>query len=151
MPIIEWNIGYLLGIKEIDDRHKQLVQLLNDTYDEFKGGKSISPSILQELVDYADYVFNFEENLMQEIAYTDYEEHKKEHESFTTRIAGFRDASKQNKNLSIELLWFLCNWVTHHIRETDAEFGRFVDVHSLSKRIKQRHHPGATRPPGRPK
>jgi hemerythrin len=145
MPIIEWNVGYLLGIKEIDSRHKQLVQLLNETYDEFRRGVDIKRSILDELIEYADYIFKFEEELMLEIAYPDYAEHKKEHESFTSRVLGFKKLAKQNKNLPIELLWFLCNWVTHHIRETDAEFGRFYDVHSLSQRIKQRSQPGAPR------
>ena len=136
MPIIEWNIGFLLGIQEIDKQHKQMVQLLNDAYDEFRGGKKVEQSVIDELVVYAHYIFAFEESMMQEISYPNLAEHKEEHESFTRRIIEFKNNFEKNKNLSIELLWFLCNWVTHHMRETDAEFGRFVDIYNIHKRIR---------------
>jgi hemerythrin len=41
----------------------------------------------------------------------------------------------QKANVSIELLWFLCNWVTHHIKETDAELGRFLDIVNIRRRL----------------
>ena len=135
MPIIEWNSGFLLGIQEIDKRHKNLVQLLNKTYDEFRGGKNIELSVLDELIDYSDYIFNFEESLMLDVSYPDRTGHQKEHESFTDRILEFKKTFKQNKNTQIELLWFLCNWVTHHMRETDAELGRFIDIQNINKRM----------------
>ena len=135
MPIIEWNSGFLLGIQEIDKRHKNLVQLLNKTYDEFRGGKNIELSVLDELIDYSDYIFNFEESMMLDVSYPDRTGHQKEHESFTDRILEFKKTFKQNKNTQIELLWFLCNWVTHHMRETDAELGRFIDIQNINKRM----------------
>lgn len=138
MPIIEWNAGYLLGIVEIDKRHKQMVQLLNDTYDEFRCGGEISISVLDELIGYAEYTFHFEEGLMREISYPGLPEHAKEHESFNGRIHEFKDNYQKNQNTSIELLWFLCNWVTHHLRETDAELGRFVEARNIHRRIRRK-------------
>ena len=135
MPIVEWNISFLLGIHEIDQHHRQLVQLLNKTYDEFREGINIKQSVVEELVDFATDHFACEESLMTETSYPKLAEHKEEHELFACRVLEFQKNHKHNSNNSVDLLWFLCNWVTHHIRETDAEFGRFVDVVNIRKRI----------------
>jgi hemerythrin len=135
MPIIEWNMGFMLGIPEIDRHHKHLVKLLNEAYDEFRDGVAVEQSVIDELTVYASQVFAFEENLMRETSYPKLSDHKDEHETFCSRVNELRDTFKKNKNVSIELLWFLCNWVTHHLRETDAEFGRFVDMYNIQKRV----------------
>jgi hemerythrin len=135
MPIIEWNIRYLTGIQELDKHHQHLVQLLNQTYDEFRNGIALERSVMDELINYAESTFSFEEGLMQEISYPSLAEHREEHDSFTGRIVKFKKDFKRDKNIPIELLWFLCNWVTHHLGETDAEFGRFVEIRNLHRRM----------------
>jgi hemerythrin len=135
MPIVQWNINFLLGIREIDQHHQHLVQLLNDTYDEFREKAVIDPSLIGKLLDYAGYHFTFEEKLMKQVSYPGFAEHKEEHDSFASRIAEIQKVYKQKESISVELIWFLCNWITHHIRETDAEFGRYVDVHKIQKRM----------------
>jgi hemerythrin len=135
MPIIEWNVTCLLGIRELDKRHKHMVQLLNTTYDNFRSGIQIEQSVVDDLLDYADSTFKLEETMMEEISYPGLPEHREEHEAFTGRITKFKKDFKLNKNVPIELLWFLCNWVTHHLRETDAEFGRFVDIRNIHLRL----------------
>uniref|UniRef100_C6E4Z4 Hemerythrin-like metal-binding protein n=1 Tax=Geobacter sp. (strain M21) TaxID=443144 RepID=C6E4Z4_GEOSM len=134
MPIIQWNVNLLVGIQEIDLHHKQLVQSLNTTYDEFREGKEIELSFLQELIDYAAHHFTCEEQWMKKMGYPKLEAHREEHALFASRIDDFRKGLKGNGKVSVELLWFLCNWVTHHIGESDAEFGRFVDVHNIRTR-----------------
>lgn len=136
MPIVQWNINFLLGIREIDQHHQHLVQLLNDTYDEFREKATIDPSLIDKLTDYAGYHFTCEENLMKQVSYPKLAEHKEEHDSFTSRIAEIQKASKQKETVSVELLWFLCNWINHHLRETDAEFGHYIDVHKIQKRMR---------------
>lgn len=135
MPIIEWNAGFMLGIGEVDKHHKQMVQLLNDTYDEFRAGGRIGMPVIDQLVGYADRIFSYEQKLMREISYPNLSEHETEHESFTSRIGDFKANYTNSEGTSIELLWFLCNWVTHHLRETDAELGRFIELHKIQKRL----------------
>jgi len=135
MPIIEWNVGFLIGIQEVDRYHQQMVQLLNEAYDEFREGAVVKQSVLDELIGHTEHIFDLEESFMLEISYPNYEEHKQEHELFASRIVEFKKLSRKNKDVSIELLWFLCNWVTHHLRETDAEFGRFVDIYQINKMV----------------
>ncbi|HBA89063.1 MAG TPA: hemerythrin [Geobacter sp.] len=133
MPIIEWNVNLLVGIQEIDRQHKHLVQSLNDNYDRFREGTEIDTSFLQELTDYSAHHFACEEGWMEKTSYPKLAAHKEEHGLFTSRISEFKKEHKRNASVSVELIWFLCNWVTHHIQETDAEFGRFVDVHNIRR------------------
>ncbi|BCG46705.1 Hemerythrin domain protein [Citrifermentans bremense] len=134
MPIIQWNVNLLVGIQEIDRQHKHLVQSLNRAYDEFREGKEIELAFLQELIDYAARHFSCEEQWMKKTGYPKLEAHREEHAHFTGRVVEFKKELKGNGKVSVELLWFLCNWVTHHIGETDVEFGRFFDVHNISTR-----------------
>jgi hemerythrin len=46
---------------------------------------------------------------------------------------------QQNANTSVEILMFLNNWISHHIRETDSKFGNFVEVQNLTKRFNREH------------
>lgn len=131
MPIIQWNVNLLVGIQEIDRQHEHLVQSLNKAYDEFREGKEIELSFLQELIDYAAHHFSCEELWMKKTGYPKLESHREEHAHFAGRVAEFKKELVGNGRVSVELLWFLCNWVTHHIGETDVEFGRFVDVHNI--------------------
>ena len=135
MPIIEWNVGFLIGIQEIDKHHKQMVHLLNEAYDVFREGGNVGEPVIVELLSYADQVFTLEENLMRKTAYPGLAKHAEEHKSFLSRVTGFKDTFRKNKNISIEILWFLCNWVTHHMRETDEELGRHVGIHTINKKM----------------
>lgn len=126
MPIIQWNAALCPGIPEIDQHHKRLVLLVNDAYDEFREGRALSPSLLDELVTCCSEHFWYEESLMAEACYHKLAAHQAEHELFSCRLTGLRNGFKGDISHSIELLWFLCNWVTHHLRETDADFGHFL-------------------------
>lgn len=135
MPIIEWNMSLLLGIPEIDQHHKQIVQLLNTAYDDFRQGNSLPPTLIEEVISCCSQHFSYEEGLMAECSYPNLLEHKEEHHLFSCRVLELQKNYHQKANISIELLWFLCNWVTHHIRETDAELGRFLDIVKIRKRL----------------
>lgn len=134
MPIIEWKMEYQVGIQEIDRHHKSMVKSLNKSYDQFREGREVEATYLQELLDYAAHHFTCEEGWMKKTRYPHLAEHQAEHALFTGKILNFKKEYKRRSRVSVELLWFLCNWVTHHIGGTDAEFGRFVDLQHLGGR-----------------
>jgi len=136
MPIIEWNVSLLLGIPEVDKHHRRLVQLLNDAYDSFREEQAIPPAVLDEIIEAAADNFVRQEELMAEASYPRLADHRNEHQVFLRRIRELQKTQKENRNFSIELLWFLCNWVSHHIRETDAALGRFLDGVRLRRKPK---------------
>jgi len=137
MPIVEWDVTYILGIQEIDQQHKTMVELLNKSYDEFRAGARIEQSVIEQLIEFSETHFACEERLMAETSYPGLTDHREEHKIFIRRMKEFKKSYKPTADASVEILWFLCNWVTHHIRETDAKFGRFMDIENVSKSIKK--------------
>ncbi|HJV34326.1 bacteriohemerythrin [Geomonas sp.] len=134
MPIIEWNVTLLLGIPKIDKHHQHLVQVLNDTYHGFRDGSEVSLAVLDDMMTASSRNFIFEETLMAETRYPKLAQHKNEHVIFSRRLQELQNNRRQGRKITIELVWFLCNWVSHHIRETDGDFCRFLDGVRMRKR-----------------
>ena len=129
MPIVEWNETFSVKIEEIDGHHRHLVDLLNKLYDEFASGSLPGElgTVLDELVDYATYHFSCEERRMGEASYPELPEHRAEHERFISRVNEIQaDFLHQEAGVYLETLAFIKNWLTGHILETDARFGRYA-------------------------
>ena len=60
MTFIKWNKSLSVKVKEIDDQHKKLVELINQAY-EFKDSKKLG-DILNELIEFTRVHFSTEEN-----------------------------------------------------------------------------------------
>ncbi|PKM93300.1 MAG: bacteriohemerythrin [Firmicutes bacterium HGW-Firmicutes-1] len=125
-----WNDQFLLGIKEIDEQHKKLVGLVEQTKDlvyEAEDGVDCYDDlviVLKELVDYTIYHFNFEENLMESVNYEGLIGHKMEHKIFVKKISQFMsDDLDENQLEKIEqITFFLLDWITKHILGTDSKY-----------------------------
>lgn len=137
MSMIKWNVAFLLGVEELDQHHKRLVDLLNLTYEEYKEGAQADTlrHTVEELVDYSNYHFSCEERLMADTSYPDLSSHQKEHEVFASRVRELRESFHLNSNISIEVISFLSNWFTYHVLVSDIKFGHFVEEYNLRKRI----------------
>ena len=135
--MVKWNMDLLIGIKDIDENHRHLVQLLNEAYDEFVVGINVEQLFIDELFQCMANCFDCEESLMIKTNYNCFSEHKSEHELFTLRFLEIYKNYNQDANTSIEVLMFLNNWINHHIRETDSKFGEFVEIQKLGKRMNQ--------------
>jgi len=129
MPLLEWEKRFELGNFQFDEHHKQLVILLNETYDNFAGGANHGDLevILDKLIDYATYHFDAEEKWMGLSGYDGLSQHREEHKKFTRRVVEIQiDFHEGKAHLTIEILTFLRNWLLDHILITDAEYVRFT-------------------------
>jgi len=54
MALITWNAALSVGVKEIDDQHKKLIDLVNQLNDAMHAGKGrdVLGAVLAELVKY---------------------------------------------------------------------------------------------------
>lgn len=129
MAFIEWSEKFLTGVKEADEQHRKLVELINELYEAMKQGKGreVLDKILDELVKYADYHFSTEETLMSKYGFPELAAHKKEHENFKVKIKEFLEKkAKGEVTLSIEVMNFLKEWLVKHIMGTDKKYGPFL-------------------------
>ncbi|MCE1188141.1 MAG: bacteriohemerythrin [Ignavibacteria bacterium] len=128
MPLINWADSMSVGIPEIDDQHKKLIDLTNLFYAAMNAGKSreVTGHIIAELVAYTEYHFSAEEQLMESRSYPGLEEHKKEHLKLTLQVKDlYVRHEKGNLIISMEIMNFLRDWLNNHIKESDRQYQRY--------------------------
>ncbi|MEZ5334566.1 MAG: bacteriohemerythrin [Methanolobus sp.] len=134
MALITWSDKYSVGIKEIDDQHKVLVGMINDLHAAMKNAKSKEASleIINKMAEYTKFHFSTEEKYMQRFAYSDYPEHRLEHEKFVDKVLQFRDEYENEKaGISYEILNFLKDWLVGHIQITDKKYVDLFKEHGV--------------------
>jgi hemerythrin len=119
------------GIAGIDEEHLILVNMLNMAGEQLTDSSSRMQlqDIVRDLMSYALYHFDNEEELMQENAYPaeDMEKHFMEHRNFSATVAQLQQDISQGKLVSRdELLGFLKTWLLNHILGTDKRLGVFL-------------------------
>ena len=77
MALLTWQEKYSVGIKEIDNQHKQLIDMINELNDAMlaKRGKEVLMSVLNKLAAYCVTHFTNEEKMMSTHDYPDFAEH----------------------------------------------------------------------------
>ncbi len=132
--LVSWSHGLSVNIREIDEQHKKLVQLLNDLYAAMKAGKgeAVQARLLEELVNYTIHHFENEERYLTKYGYPEFRQHKQEHEALKAKVADFAGKLRQGKvAVSSEILTFLKNWVVNHIKKTDKRYSSFLNQKGL--------------------
>lgn len=97
-------------------------------YREFESGAAAEnlKFALDRLREHACSHFASEENLMEKGSYPGFAQHREEHQRFLLRITDMlRDFPKMHRDLSLEVLSFLEDWLIHHFLQTDVGYCRF--------------------------
>lgn len=134
MSIMKWSDDLSVQVAEIDQQHHRLVDLINKLHDAMlaKQGKQIVSEIIDELAAYTVYHFQAEEKYMQQFKYPHYLAHKKEHGGFVQEVEKFqKDFDSGKLGLSLEIMTFLRDWVTKHIKGTDKQYSALFKENGL--------------------
>jgi hemerythrin len=138
IPMIKWQDKLNTGVEKIDGQHKHLIEICNeafaltdlddgiDHYDEILG-------ILNQLAEYTESHFRFEEALMEKANYPNLEHHKMEHYLFMKKVRKM-DLSKIDKNQSQalqDIINMLVDWVSSHILNTDMQYVPYIKEKGL--------------------
>lgn len=130
MELIQWSGVYAVDIPEVDRQHRELIKIINRMFQYMseQRGKEILQSTLNELSDYTVYHFSTEESLMKEKSYPFLAEHKAEHALFIEKVIKYRKEFETLKtNMSIEIFYFLKDWLYHHITEVDKNMAKYIN------------------------
>ena len=127
----EWKDEYVLGIEEIDQQHRRLIEIANQVLEIMKDQWRTDKynqilEVLGELKEYTVYHFKSEEEYMTKIGYKKRFSHAIEHSAFIEKLNSV-DLSEidesQDKYLG-ELLGFITDWVVNHIMTTDRLYAQ---------------------------
>lgn len=131
---LAWSSEYAVGVPEIDEQHMILVHTLNDANVKLRQDCSQQrlEQITQDLLSYALYHFETEEELMQEFAYADASAedaaaHLEQHRQFSTKVVTVREQIRDGVAVTAdELIGFLTDWLVNHIMNTDKRLAAHI-------------------------
>jgi hemerythrin-like metal-binding protein len=130
MSLLQWKSEYSVGIQAMDDEHREMIELINATYEKLK-----SNADADQLEDYLGDIFStismhfaLEERIMQNAAYAEFQAHKDDHEVLLDRLRDLMDeffvdpASGANR-----LEQSLSDWFAVHFSTFDARLHGELD------------------------
>ena len=128
MSSLTWNEGMSVGIKAIDDDHKKILSIVSSIIEAID--ENSSESIIEKSFDALESSvsshFKREEDLMREIDYVDFEQHKKGHQTFIAQIPQIKSQifSSTSVESSEKISQLLYDWVINHILVSDVDYAQ---------------------------
>ena len=132
-----WKESYKIGVKEVDEQHKELFKRLNEFIKTVKDDSDDTKTKIQEVTetlefmgDYVDEHFSKEEKLQKKYDYPGYEKHHEAHKKFKSEIKEFADQFQQgeyNEELALEFSGRLLTWLINHVAYTDQKIGKHIN------------------------
>ena len=123
--LVTWQTDFEINITELDEQHKNIIELSNQLYLAFRNDKSKKEikDILKSLVDYASYHFGNEESYFKEFKFKFSEEHITDHKLFIKELQQFQSnyASGKVKFLD-DIMTFIEEWILNHFVEQDQKY-----------------------------
>lgn len=126
---VEWKDDYSVGIDSIDQQHKKLLNLINQlqTAVDYSTGEQFEREALDELVDYTKTHFTYEEGLMRDNDYPDFEPHKLQHEKMFEKVSEVLAEYEQDHDTAMaNAAEYLKDWLINHINGTDKEYSSYL-------------------------
>jgi len=122
---ILWQDKYSVNISIIDEQHKILINMINGLYEDVilkKKFKEVNNTV-SKMVDYAATHFSTEEKFFIKFQYNDTINHLKEHKYFIEKVNEFmKKSTLENTSFSLEVLYFLQDWLINHILISDKKY-----------------------------
>jgi hemerythrin-like metal-binding protein len=127
-----WDNSLSVGVKKIDDQHKQLFHAVNGLIDaiEENHGQTELKKALDFLTGYVGTHFADEEKLQQQSGYPDYENHKRIHDAFTKSAVALAEEfvkSGSSEGLVKEVKRKFGDWLVTHIKGEDSKIGAHIN------------------------
>jgi hemerythrin len=125
---LKWKQDYSVGVPEIDEQHKNLFETAKSLLDLYQtdGANDEFFSGMRKMFEIADSHFSYEENMLKEIGYPDFDAHCESHRELSRTIRSFLKRLKSNQpNLFDEMQLVMKNWLVSHLLREDGKYKLF--------------------------
>ena len=128
---MQWTSDLAVDGGTIDEQHKELFRRIGKLVSAIKSKTckyEIGPTTAF-LEEYIFVHFRYEQEMMREAGYPEYEAHKAIHDKF---ISDFKELKKSlegvtsNYTKSVYTNQIVVDWILEHIKEMDKSFGKFL-------------------------
>jgi hemerythrin len=131
MALIEWKDEFNLGVPSIDHEHRELINLINESFDHLVGSDShkVIQHYLGEIYAKIAAHFALEEKIMRDKKYDQYEDHKQDHEQLLDDILDIMDEYDEQDIVDCQKLGdSLTYWFTNHFKTKDARLHKRLGI-----------------------
>ncbi len=125
MTQIDWKASYSVGVRELDQQHRRILEIINDfaQIGDRAGQEKEIYGTLNALVKYAQSHFKAEERLMSKHHYEGLDRQKEEHAAFTAQVFEFnRKLAAHNPTVYHQIVNYLQQWFIDHILGLDKNY-----------------------------
>ena len=129
MQVLVWEERFSVGIREFDQHHKILFEMINSLIFAQEDGRDpdIIKNSLEQLRSYTIFHFVAEEAMMKHFEFEGLNEHIAEHEALLEQVVEYQERIAANDGVTIdELLNFLAGWLLDHTLGLDQLYGPYL-------------------------
>jgi len=126
MPLMQWNETMSVGVDELDNQHRQLIDMINRTYEAIqRHDEHKMTELINGMSAYAQLHFECEERYLEKYDFPHTESHKASHAKFNEDVMEFRQDMHERTNLS-QIFVYLSRWLTSHIMYEDRQYKKYM-------------------------
>ncbi len=123
MSLLQWKTEYSVGIDAMDDEHREMIDLINATYEKLESDSDPDQvdECLSEVYKTISMHFALEEKIMRDNSYAEYQAHKDNHEELLDQIRDLMDDFHEDPESGrAHLEQRLSDWFSGHFSTFDA-------------------------------
>jgi len=123
MSLLQWKPEYSVGVESMDDEHREMIDLINATYDKLASNPDADQieQCLGDIFSTISMHFALEENMMRKSNYAGYQAHKDDHEELLDQIRDLMDDFDADSSAgAAKLEQGLSDWFAGHFSTFDA-------------------------------
>lgn len=122
--LISWQESYEIGNAAIDTQHKKLFYLVDEL------DNAASPAALKQsfatLFKFTNEHFKTEEELMKNVLYPGFDEHKKRHEELLAQLGIVAAQPLSEEDRTTTFRTFMIRWLVDHIEKEDRKLNAYL-------------------------
>lgn len=124
---MQWKEEYSVGIVEIDEQHKSLLEYFTVIENAIESRESWSDVFfkLEQLRAHAHFHFAVEESLMRLHGYPRLSEHADLHKHFISKLDQLQ-MTTLSRQVTIDTILYLRAWYADHMKAADMDYAQFI-------------------------
>ncbi len=132
MVLLQWKDEYATGIDEVDEEHRDLIDVINRLHELLlaEDARMTVPAFFARLLEGVSAHFALEERIMGESRYAELAAHREDHERLLEEIRDLMEAFGHAEEVdSVDLAMRLEPWFRHHFATHDLRLHSTLKVH----------------------
>ncbi|MFH1872959.1 MAG: bacteriohemerythrin [Pseudomonadota bacterium] len=129
VSLVRWSKSMSVGDLHIDEQHKILIDTINQLASaDVSSDRPLLAMIIDELVNYTVYHFEYEERLIESAGFPDMEGHRRAHRGFVEWVEDLREefTYHRRRRLDDRILGYLRDWLREHILGEDRRYRPYI-------------------------